>query len=82
MKDTIRLNFEFPRSEYPYLKLMCAEKGVSFKKLATEILLNTIEEYEDRKLAKKARKRFKELDSKDNIPLDKAANDPRWKERD
>ena len=29
MKNNVRLNFEFPRSEYPYLKMICAEKGVS-----------------------------------------------------
>ena len=47
MKDTVRLNFEFPMSEYPYLKLMRVEKGISFREFATELLMNTIEEYED-----------------------------------
>ena len=29
MKDTVRLNFEFPRSYYPYLKMILAGKGMS-----------------------------------------------------
>ena len=52
MKDTVRLNFEFPMSEYPYLKLMRVEKGISFREFSTELLMNTIEEYEDKKLVK------------------------------
>jgi len=40
MKDTVRLNFEFPMSEYPYLKLMCVEKGISFRDFATKLLRN------------------------------------------
>lgn len=82
MKDTIRLNFEFPRSEYPYLKLMCAERGLSFRELATEMLMNSLEEYEDRKFAKKARKRLRELDPKENVSFDKAAKDAGWEELD
>ena len=81
MKETVRLNFEFPRSEYPYLKLMCAEKGVSFKELATELLMNTIEEYEDKKLAKKARKRLKDMNPDDNISFEKASKEAGWKKR-
>ena len=81
MKDTVRLNFEFPRSKYPYLKLICAEQGVSFKDFATEILLETIEEYEDKKLAKKAKKRLEELDAQDNISFDKAIKEAGWKNR-
>lgn len=81
MKETVRLNFEFPRSEYPYLKLMCAEKGISFREFATELLMNTIEEYEDKKLAKKARKRLKNMNSDDNIPFEKASKEAGWKKR-
>ena len=81
MKETVRLNFEFPRSEYPYLKLMCAEKGISFREFATELLMNTIEEYEDKKLAKKARKRLKNMNSDDNIPFEKASKETGWKKR-
>lgn len=25
-KNTVRLNFEFPRSQYPYLKMVCAKR--------------------------------------------------------
>ncbi|HEX4839842.1 MAG TPA: hypothetical protein VFU89_05325 [Rhabdochlamydiaceae bacterium] len=78
MKNTVRLNFEFPREEYPYLKMLCAEKGLSFKEFATELLLKAIEEYEDHRLARKARKRMKALDKKDNISFDKACDLAGW----
>jgi hypothetical protein len=81
MKDTIRLNFDFPRGEYPYLKLMCAERGISFRELATELLFEALEEYEDRKLGRRARKRLKELNPKDNIPFDEAIKEAGWKGR-
>lgn len=80
MKRTVRLNFEFPRKEYPYLKLICAERGITFREFATQLIVNEIEEYEDRKLAKKARKRLKEMDSKDNISFDKATKLAGWKD--
>ena len=76
--ETVRLNFEFPRSEYPYLKMLCAEKGISLKEFATDLILKAIEEYEDHSLARKARKRVKELDKKDNIPFDKACKLAGW----
>lgn len=47
---TVRINFDFPKSEYPYLKLLCAKKGVTIKKLATELLIKAIEDYEDEEI--------------------------------
>jgi hypothetical protein len=78
MGDTVRLNFEFPREDYPYLKMMCAAKGVSFRELATELLQNAIEEYEDLKLAKKARERLDTLNPKEHISIDKAMKEAGW----
>ena len=78
MKNTVRLNFEFPRKEYPQLRLLCAEKGISFKEFATDLVLKAMEEYEDRKLARKARKRLKEMNSKDNISFDEACKLAGW----
>jgi hypothetical protein len=66
MKETVRLNFEFPREEYPYLKMLCAQKGVSLKDLATELLIEAIEEYEDEQLALKANKRLEEMKDKES----------------
>ena len=68
--NTVRLNFEFPREDYPYLKMMCAAKGVSFRELATELLQNAIEEYANLDLAKKARER---LDKLNPFPLNCSA---------
>ncbi len=78
MKDTVRLNFEFPRKDYPYLKMLCAEKGISFRQFATELMLHALEEHEDRSLAKKARKKLKEMDPKDNIPFHQAVKEAGW----
>lgn len=78
MKNTVRLNFEFPRKVYPFLKMLCAEKGISLKEFATDLILKAIEDYEDHMLARKARKRIKEMDSKDNIPFEKACDLAGW----
>lgn len=56
--------------------------GLSFKDLATALILKSIEEYEDRKLAKKARTRLKKIDPKENIPFEKAVKEAYWKKRD
>jgi hypothetical protein len=78
MRDTVRLNFEFPREDYPYLKMMCAAKGLSFRELATELLRSAMEEYEDLKLGKKARKRLDEMNPKDRISFDEATKEAGW----
>ena len=78
MKNTVRVNFEFPRKAYPYLKLLCAEKGISLREFGTTLLLKAIEEYEDHKLARKARKRLKEIDPNENISFDKACDLAGW----
>ena len=82
MKSTVRLNFEFPRKEYPHLKMICAEKGVTFREFASELILQAIEEYEDRALAKRARKRLKEINPKDNVSFDEATRLAGWKDSD
>jgi hypothetical protein len=58
--------------------MLCAEKGISFKEFATGLLMKAIEEYEDHRLASKARKRLKTIDKKDNIPFDKACDLAGW----
>lgn len=81
MKETIRLNFEFPREEYAYLKMLCIQRGISFKDLATELLINAIEEYEDDMLAKKAASRLQELKNEENISWDEACQLAGWDEK-
>lgn len=78
MKSTVRLNFEFPREHYPYLKMMCAQKGVSLKDFASDLLIQKIEEYEDLFLAEKAQKRLDEMDESENIGFDIAARLAGW----
>lgn len=78
MKSTVRLNFEFPREHYPYLKMLCAKKGMSLKDYASELLIKSIEEYEDRMLAKKAQKRLENVDENDLIDFDEATRLAGW----
>ena len=80
MKDTVRLNFDFPKEVYPYLKLMCAKKGLSFKNLATELILAAIDSYEDIELGEIAQKHMHEMDKKENIPFKKAMELAGWNE--
>ena len=77
-EETVRLNFEFPKKEYPYLKLICAEQGVSFKEFATVMLLKAIEEYEDKMLTQKANERLKEMVKEDAISWDEACKLAGW----
>ncbi len=81
MKKTVRLNFDFPKDVYPYLKLMCAKKGISFKDLATELILAAIDSYEDSELSDIACKRLMEMDEKDNISFEDAIEQAGWKKR-
>lgn len=78
MSNTIRLNFEFPKDEYPYLKMLLAQKGISLKEFATDLLLKAIEEYEDQMLSKKAKARLKELEGEENISFEDACKLAGW----
>lgn len=78
MSETVRLNFEFPKEEYPYLKMLCAQKGVSFKELATQLLIQAIEEYEDEAMAKKADEIIKNSTEEDWISWEEARKLAGW----
>ncbi len=78
MKNTVRLNFEFPRKHYPYLRMLCAEKGQSLKDFASDLLIREIEEYEDRQLALKAEMRLGELKDSDLIDFNDATRLAGW----
>ncbi|MBS4168133.1 hypothetical protein [Parachlamydia sp. AcF125] len=78
MKNTVRLNFEFPREHYPYLKMLCAKKGQSLKDFASDLLIREIEEYEDHQLAKKADIRLGEMKDSDLIDFSDATRLAGW----
>lgn len=77
-KDTVRLNFEFPKKEYPYLKLLCAKKGISLRELATELLIKAIEDAEDEMLSKKANERLNNLKDEDLVDWSEATRAAGW----
>ena len=54
MNENVRINFDFPKENYPYLKMLCAKKGVSLKHFATETLLKAMEDYENEILSQRA----------------------------
>lgn len=79
-KDTVRLNFEFPKKQYPYLKMVCAQRGESLKDFATNLLIKAIEDAEDLYLAEKARSRLAAMDSEDLIPWNEATKLAGWED--
>ena len=78
--NMVRLNFDFPREHYPYLKMLCAQEGVSMREFATKLLIKKIEEYEDHLLAKKAHQRLKNMDENENIPFEDACELAGWED--
>jgi len=78
MKDTIRINFEFPREHYPYLKMLCAKKGISLREYASELLIQSLEDFEDAQLAALADDRLKDIDEDNLISFDEACREAGW----
>lgn len=79
MKNTVRLNFEFPREYYPYLKMVLAGKGLSLRDFASKTLIEAIEKEEDELLAKKANDRLSSIREEDLIEWDEAIDLAGWK---
>ena len=76
--STHRLNIEFPSEEYTYLKMFCAEKGMSIKDFVIPLILKAIEEEEDALLIRKAQQRLKNMDPTDLIPIEDAFKQAGW----
>lgn len=76
--STHRLNIEFPSDDYVYLKMLCAEKGVSIKDFVVPLILKAIKEEEDALLIRKARQRLKNMDPMDLIPIKDAFKEAGW----
>lgn len=77
-QSTHRLNIEFPSDEYIYLKMLCAEKGVSIKDFIIPIILRAIEEEEDALLTRKAQNRLKNMNPNELIPIEEAFKEAGW----
>jgi predicted DNA-binding protein len=76
--STHRMNIDFPSEDYTYLKVLCAEKGVSIKDFVVPIILKAIEEEEDAFLIKKAERRFKNTKLEDLISIEEAMEQAGW----
>lgn len=75
---THRLNIDFPEDDYTFLKILCVAKGVSIKDFVVPVILKAMEEEEDVYLAKKAKKRLKNMNPKDLIPIEAAFKEAGW----
>lgn len=76
--STHRLNVDFPSDEYIYLKMLCAEKGVSIKDFVVPLILKAIDDEEDALLIRKAENRLKNMNPKDLIPVKDAFKEAGW----
>ena len=76
--STHRLNIDFPLDEYIYLKMLCAEKGVSIKDFVIPLILRAMEKEEDAFLARKARQRLKKINLENLIPIEEAFKEAGW----
>lgn len=76
--STHRMNIDFPSDDYTYLKMICAEKGITIKDFVVPIILRAIEEEEDALLIKKAKKRLKNLEISDLVPIEDAFKEAGW----
>ena len=77
-RDTVRINFEFPKKHYPYLKMVCAKNRLSLKDFVTNLLIREIEETENIMLASKAQRRLNEMNENDNIDFNDASKLAGW----
>lgn len=75
---THRLNIEFPSDDYIYLKMLCAEKGMSIKEFIIPLILRAMEEEEDALLVRKAKKRLKNINPADFVPIEEAFKEAGW----
>jgi len=78
MSDTHHLNVDFPFDDYLYLKKICARKGLPIRDFIIPLVLRAMDEEEDTILAKKARRRLKNLNPADLIPIDEAFKIAEW----
>lgn len=79
---THRLNIDFPSDDYIYLKMLCAEKGVTIKDFVIPVILRAMEDEEDSLLRKKAQKRLKNMNAADLIPIEDAFEEAGWDVKD
>lgn len=75
---THRLNIDFPSDDYSYLKMLCAEKGVSINDFVVPLILRAIEEEESALLGRKARHRLKNVIPDQLITIEDAFKNAKW----
>lgn len=77
-KETVRVNFDFPKSKYPYLKFLCAQKGLSIREFMTTMVLREIEEAEELLLGRISDERISSRTDDDLMDWDEATKMAGW----
>lgn len=78
LKDTVRINFDFPRKKYPYLKMICAVRRQSIKEFATQLLINALEDAENELSTLKAQERLEQISKDDLVSWEEARKLAGW----
>ena len=78
MKDLVRVNFDFPKEDYFCLKMLCLKSGVSMRKHISSLIMQSLEEFEDKRDCEIAKERLSEMKDEDLIPFDDACRDAGW----
>lgn len=66
---THRLNINFPKEEFKYLKMLCAKKGISITDFVIDVVTKKIEEEEDALFDKRVIRDFDYIMTEDFVPL-------------
>ena len=73
-----RINFDFPKEEFGYLKLLCHTKEMTIKDYLTKLITENIEAEEDMLLAKQVEETIESSLENDYIPWEEAVKLAGW----
>ena len=45
--DRVKMNFWFPREKYAILKLICAERGITYQDYLSDLIYKSLREYRE-----------------------------------
>lgn len=77
-RETVRINFEFPKRVYPDLKYLCAMKGVTLREFMTSLAIRELEEAEDQLLGRVCEKLIYIRKNEDLIDWEEAKKEAGW----
>ncbi len=78
MSTKVRINFELPKKDHPYLKFICATQGTTIKGYVSSLVQEAIDNYEDEKLSRAVDEIIKTTSVEDWISWDEAKKMAGW----